>query len=138
MLEVRRSHRKPPAATSSTCRKIKRHMTCLCLGQLAEHFQYLGLITAGDGLAIVPVHRLSHTLAPITWQAVDSGGSTYHRPLEVLGALLVELEGLALGRSALDYGGNTGLADILQDGLELVGGGRVLGDVELELNPVLG
>lgn len=31
---------------------------CLFLGDLIQNLQYFGLIRTGDGLAIVPIHRL--------------------------------------------------------------------------------
>ena len=43
------------------------------------------------------------------------------------------LQSVLLVCSTLDYAGDTALADIFQDGLDLVNGGRVFCDVELEL-----
>lgn len=61
---------------------------------------------------------------------------TYHRSLEVLTTLLEYLERLLLVRSTADYGPDLGLADVLQDGPQLVGCGRILGDVQFELGAV--
>lgn len=63
---------------------------------------------------------------------------TYHRPLKGLRALLKDLQRLALVRSALYDGWNRRLAHVLQNGLELIGGWWVFGDVQLELSAVRG
>lgn len=59
--------------------------------------------------------------------------NTYHGPLERLCVLLELPQGILLSRGALDDGGDPVLSDVFQDGLHLVGGGGVFGDVELEL-----
>lgn len=59
----------------------------------------------------------------------------YHRPLEVLGAFFELLKSLILICRTLHYGGDLWLANIFQNGLELVGCGRVFGDVQLKLGP---
>lgn len=58
---------------------------------------------------------------------------TYHRPLEVVGALLEFPQGLLLVVCPLDHARDARRSDILKDGLQLVGRGRVLGDVQLKL-----
>lgn len=53
--------------------------------------------------------------------------------LEVVGALLEFLQGLLDVVGALDDRAHLGGTNVTQDGLELVGGGSILGDVELKL-----
>lgn len=57
---------------------------------------------------------------------------TYHGPHKVLLALLELAERILLVVGALDDLRDVVLADVLEDGLDLLGGGRLLGDVELE------
>lgn len=61
------------------------------------------------------------------------GLATYHRPEQIILVLLVLLQGLLLVLGPLDDGRDASLADILEDCLDLIGGGGLLGDVELEL-----
>lgn len=63
---------------------------------------------------------------------------TYHRLLKGLRTLLEDLQCLALARSAFYDGWNGRLAHVLQNGLELIGGWWVFGDVQLELGAVRG
>lgn len=107
-----------------------------CFGKLAEHLQYLGLIITGNGLAIVPIHRLANSLALLSSNKTRAeeikktdGQHAYQGPLEAFGALLEQLHSVALCLCAFDDGGNARLADILQNRLQLVGRGRVLGNV---------
>ena len=58
---------------------------------------------------------------------------TDNGPFEVIGALLDFLQGLRLILGIADDGGNASLADIVKDGPELLRGGGLLGDVELEI-----
>lgn len=57
---------------------------------------------------------------------------TYQGSQEVFLALLEALEGILFVAGALDDLGDSAGADVAQDGLDLVGGGGVLGDVELK------
>lgn len=52
--------------------------------------------------------------------------------MQALAALLESLERILFVPGALDNLGEAAGADVAQDGLHLVGGGRVLGDVELK------
>lgn len=58
---------------------------------------------------------------------------SYHRPSEVLAALLKLLQGLFLVSGALNHIANATLSHVAQDGLHLILCRRVLGDVELEI-----
>lgn len=64
---------------------------------------------------------------------MESEYTTYHRSSKALGTLLEQPHSLALVRCAVDYGRDAALSHVLQDGLKLVGSGRVFGDVQLEL-----
>lgn len=61
------------------------------------------------------------------------GIGTYHGVLEAVGALLKFLQCLLDVVGPLDDRANLGRTNVTQDGLELVGGGSILGDVEFEL-----
>jgi hypothetical protein len=76
--------------------------------------------------------RKSRSVPPRTDLQVQ-GLATYHRPEQIILVLLVLLQGLLLVLGALDDGRDASLADILEDRLDLIGGGGLLGNVELEL-----
>lgn len=59
---------------------------------------------------------------------------TYHRPFEALGILLELLQRIVQRRSPTDHCAR--VADIVDDGRELVWCGRLLVDVEVELCPL--
>ena len=99
-----------------------------------ENLQYLRLVIASDGFAIVPVNGLeelrsaggSRFTGCIQWRG------THERSEEVVFALLESLQSILLVAGTLDDLGDAASADVAQDGLNLVGGGRGLGDVEFE------
>lgn len=64
---------------------------------------------------------------------LESFKRTYHRPLEGVAVQLEFLQGFALVGSTADDAGHLAGANIFENGLDLVGSGKILGDVELEL-----
>lgn len=98
-----------------------------------------GLVLAGHGLAVVPVHDLEAVdislpeLSPVCRIRKKKGRVTYQRPHQILLALLEALQGVLVVAGALDDDRGLALADVVEDGLDLPLGGRILGDVELKL-----
>lgn len=112
-------------------------------GQGIEHLENLRLVLTRPHLSIVPVDNLSSsqsatTVAGEQQRQLKQRGRTYHWPLEVVSALLEFPQSLLLIGGALDNGPNALLVDVVEDGLQLVGGGGILGDLELELGPAHG
>lgn len=66
---------------------------------------------------------------------IQSTRETYQRFLEVVSALLELLKRLILTGGALDNRGNAGLADIVENGFDLIESRRLLSDLEIKLRP---
>lgn len=99
-----------------------------------QKLEDLRFVIASDGFAIVPVDGLQELRSADDTRFTGCGRwiRTHERSEEVVFALLESLQSILLVAGTFDNLGNAASADVAQDGLNLVGGGRVLGDVELE------
>lgn len=102
---------------------------------LAEDSQNLRFVLADNSLAAVPVDGLRRVVlasrAPSTI-ASRAVAITYHGADKGLVVLTELLERVPVVLGALDELASSSLAEVLHDGLDLVDGGSVLGNVELE------
>ena len=128
----------PFADISTTTRAVLPHDTHVqerriatpsLFRRLLEHLQYLRLVAAGHGPAIVPIHNLS----TVSLDVSASGINTYNGPLEAFLVLFELLQGVCRGGCTLDDRRDCRASNIIQDVLELVRGRRILGDVVVEL-----
>lgn len=97
-------------------------------GQGIQHLEDLRLLCAGIHLAVVPVDRLPR----LAGHHHQGKRGTNNGPAELVNILPDQPKCLGRSVGALDNGRNALVAGIVEHGLELVLGGRLLGDLQLK------